>query len=102
MSARAISLRELVIEDVARTSERTGRHALPRLLRRVDVSVEDLTAAALDLPARSAAAAALAMLGTETFGADLRAAEILADECGLSVEEWTVETCCEQGVEVSP
>lgn len=101
MSAQVVSLRELVIEDCARTAAKVQRPGVARLLRRADVSSGDCTAAAIDLRPRSAQAAALAMLGAETFGADLRAAEILADECGLPAEEWIAETCREQGVEVS-
>jgi hypothetical protein len=97
-----VTLRALVIEDCARTADREQRPAVARLLRRADVSREDLTAAALDLRARTAHAAALAMLATETSHADWFAVDALADECGLLPAEWTEETAREQGVEVSP
>lgn len=101
MSAREVTLRALVIEDCARTAERHQRPAVARLLRRADVAREDLTAAALDLRPRTACTAALAMLATETVHAAGKAVDILAEECGLSGEEWIGESCAEQGVEVS-
>ena len=100
MIARTVTLRELVLEDCARVADLVQRPAVARLLRRADVSTLDCKAAAMDLRPRSAHAAALAALGSESFGADLRAAMILADECGLSIDDWTDETCIEQGVEV--
>lgn len=105
MSAQAVTLRALVIEDIAREADRRGHRAAARLLRIVGVGAgvgaEDLAVAASDLRARSAQAAALAMLATGTVHAAGKAADILADECGLSGEEWIAETCREQGVEVS-
>lgn len=101
MSAPVVTLRALVLEDCARAADRLQRPAVARLLRRADLSREDLTAASLDLRPRSARAAALAALATDAVLADGIAAEMLAEECGLSCEEWVTETAREQGVEVS-
>lgn len=102
MSAPVVTLRTLVIEDCARVADSQRRPAVARLLRRADLSREDLTAASLDLRPRSAHAAALATLATDAVLADGIAAKMLADECGISCEEWIAETRREQGVEVSP
>ncbi len=102
MSARVVSLRVLVAEDLARTAGRQGRPAAAMLLRRLHDDNDALNTVASDLrnastmQARVAGAAA----GHLADGNVQRAAGYLAEFCGLSVEEWTAETCTEQGVEV--
>lgn len=102
MSARVVSLRALVAEDIARTAERFSRHAAAMLLRRFPDDTEALNTAASDLRNASAPAARVAgaAAGHLADGNAQRAAGYLAEYCGLSADAWTAETCIEQGVEV--
>lgn len=97
MSARVVSLRELLIEDAARVALKADRPAVARLLRRADVSDEDVFAASADLKGRSIAAA-LAHVALGEFDAALGHH---CDVTGLDRRTWLAETCAEQGVEVS-
>ena len=100
MSARrtthGITLRALLIEDAARVAEL--RHpAVARLLRRPDVSPEDLAGAAVDLERYPSASRALHALSR----GDLDGA--LAQHCdatGLDREEWIAATLDEQRAEL--
>lgn len=102
MSARAVSLQALVVEDLARTAARQGRPAAAMLLRRCGDDTDALNTVASDLrngstPALRVAGAAAGHLAD---GNVQRAAGYLAEFCGLSADAWTAETCTEQGVEV--
>ena len=102
MSAGTVSLRTLVVEDIARTAAKCNRPAAAMLLRRfpcgaaLNAVAEDLGCAA-QREARVAGVAA----GHLSDGSVRCAVENLARFCGLSVEEWTAETAREQGVEVA-
>lgn len=101
MSARVASLRELVVEDIARTAERYHRPASAMLLRRFPDDTAAAKAVAADLrnsstrEARVAGAAA----GYLADGGPRVAADELAEHCGISIEAWIEATCEEQGVE---
>lgn len=99
MSAR--SLRALVLEDCALTAERQRRVCAARLLRaEVDAAVaRDVASELMADASREARAAGRAVrIALED---EQQAAVILADYCGLSVEEWIDATCDEQGVELA-
>ena len=104
MSARTVTLRALVIEDIARTAERQGRPAaamLARHLTTLDPAVLNTVASDLRNASTPALRVAGAAAGHLADGNVQRAAGYLAEFCGLSADEWTAETCTEQGVEVS-
>lgn len=101
MSAGTVSLRALVVEDIARTAAKCNRPAAAMLLRRFPCG-DALNAVAADLAGAlqregRAAGTATAHLSD---GSVRLAVERLARFCGLSVEEWTAESAREQGVEV--
>lgn len=107
MSARVVSLRELVLRDVADSAMRFFRLlCVARLLRDESVSATDMIAAIADIEAHDggehhlagACVRALRALAENTEGADHAAVEELAAHCGLTVETWMKETCREQGV----
>lgn len=103
MSARTVSLRALVIEDIARTAERAYRHAAAMLVRRFPDDDAALTAVSRDLaisvhPAARVAGAAAGALADGDIAAAVRE---LARFCGLDVAEWAAESAREQSVEVS-
>ena len=100
MSARTVTLRALVVEDIARTAERQGRPAVAMLLRRLsdDSTVLDTVASDLRNANGNASRVAGAAAGHLADGAVSRAAGYLAEFCGLSLDEWAAETSTEQGV----
>ncbi len=100
MSARAVTLRALVVEDLARTAERCQRHAAAMLLRRFPEDSTALNTVASDLRTANTPAARVAgaAAGHLADGNVRRAAGYLAEFCGLSLEEWTAETSTEHGV----
>ena len=96
MSARTVTLRALLIEDAARVAEL--RHpAVARLLRRPDVSPEDLAGAAVGLERYPSASRALRAIAV----GDLDAAMALhCDATGLDRDAWIAATLEEQGAEL--
>ena len=103
MSARVVSLRALLVEDIARTAEWANRPAAALLLRRFPEDIDAVQAVADELsasaPSRSRVAGGAA--GHLADGSTYAALRELAKFCGLSGTEGVEETCREQGVEVS-
>ncbi|MEZ4395160.1 MAG: hypothetical protein R3A48_29115 [Polyangiales bacterium] len=103
MSARVVSLRAIVVEDIARTAERASRPAAAMLLRRFSDDAAAAKAVADDLrnavtrEARVAGAAA----GYLADGGPRLAVDELAEFCGLEPDAWIEATCEEQGVAVA-
>lgn len=101
MSARTVSLRALVVEDIARTADEKGLLHVAQMLRRADLSGDDLAAACNDLRdsssvrARRAGDALRALLTGAGVDAAVRE---LAACLSLPVEHWIGGTCEEQGV----
>lgn len=102
MIARTVTLRALLIEDVARSAERAHRPAAEYLLRRLSDDTSALHAAgdelrlAVSSEARVAGRAA-AYLAIGDHGSAL---SILAAYCGLPVGEWVEATLEEQDAEL--
>lgn len=100
MSAGLVTLRALVVEDIARTAERLYHPAAALLLRRCPDDAEAARAVADSLrcsgaPRARVAGAAAGHLADDRPNA---AAFELARFCGLSVAEWAKESAREQGV----
>ena len=91
-ATHSVTLRALLIEDAARVAE--NRHpAVARLLRRADVSGEDLLCAAVDLERYPSASRALWAIAV----GDLDAAMALhCDATGLDRDAWIAATLDEQ------
>lgn len=103
MSARTVTLRALVIEDIARTAGAAAMYSAARLLRRVDLTDDDLAVICTDLSSsasRDARAAGRALMKLRTSGIGA-AISVLAEYCGLDAETWTAAARDEQIVEVS-
>lgn len=100
MSARVVSRRELVVEELARAAERANRPAAAMLLRRFHTDAAAINAVADDLrtAATRSGRVAGAAAGYLAAGGVRGAMGELADHCGLSIEEWTAESAREQGV----
>lgn len=102
MSARTVTLRALVIEDIARTAGAVAMHSAARLLRRADLTDDDLAVICTDLSSsasRDARAAGHALTKLRASGASA-AVDALAEYCGLDAETWTAASRDEQDVEV--
>lgn len=102
MSARVVSLRALVVEDIARTADRFHRPAAAMLLRRFPDDTAAAKAVADDLRNSSAATARVAgaAAGYLADGGPRVAVAELAEYCGISVKAWVEATCEEQCVTV--
>ena len=103
MSARTVTLRALLVEDIARTADRFHRPAAAMLLRRFPDDTAAAKAVADDLRNASAPAARVAGAAASYLanGGPRVAVAELAEHCGLSVEGWVEATCEEQCVTVS-
>lgn len=100
MSAPVVSRRALIVEDLARAAERANRPAAAMLLRRFPEDRAAIAVVADDLrtAATRAGRVAGAAAGYLAVGGVRGAIGEMADYCGLSVDEWLVEACAEQGV----
>ena len=91
-ATHSVTLRALLIEDAARVAE--NRHpAVARLLRRADVSGEDLLCAAQDLASYSSVARALRAIARGDYATALDAH---CDATGLDRDAWIAATLDEQ------
>lgn len=102
MSARTATLRELVIEDIARAAGAASMHSAARLLRRSDLTDDDLAVICTDLLAsgqRDARAAGRALRKIRSGDVE-SAIDVLAEYCGLDAEAWTAATRDEQSAQV--
>lgn len=98
MIARTVTLRALVLEDIARTAFRCGDESAARLLRRADVGGDDFIAVERDLSRSGLREARVAGDALSLLHLPRAAATRLAMWCGLDLGEWVDEACCEQGV----
>lgn len=100
MSAPVVSLRALVVEDIARAAERANRPAAAMLLRRCSTDTAALRAVDADLRTASTPAARIAggAAGRLADDGPRGAAFELARHCGLNLAEWAAESAREQGV----
>ncbi|MEZ4395067.1 MAG: hypothetical protein R3A48_28650 [Polyangiales bacterium] len=103
MSARVVSLRALVVEDIARTADWANRPAAALLLRRFPEDPEAVKAIADELRVAATPRARVAgcAAGYLADGSDPAALRELVDYTGLTDAEWIEETCREQGVAVA-
>lgn len=97
-----MSLRALVVEDIARIAERAHRHAAAMLLRRFPDDAQAANAVASDLRSAniSQARVAGAAAGYLADGGPRVAVAELAEHCGMSAEAWIEATCEEQNAEL--
>ena len=103
MSARTVTLRGLVTEDIARIADGAGLRSVARLLRRSDIDDNDLAAVCADLRGsehRAARNAGVALAKLRTTASVTAAIDVLAGFCGLEPEDWVATTRDEQGTSV--
>lgn len=102
MSARRISRRELILADLVWIAKAVSRSAAAELIRRGDAVAIAIAADDLALAPTSIAAAASGAALALAEGREEEAIRILAEDCGLTAEEWLAATCDEQVVELAP
>lgn len=97
----AISLRDLLREDIARALDRQGMRAAARLLRRTPLGNDDTGAVCDDVRrslVRPSEVSVFHALGALHRGNELLAVAYLAEERELDRAAWIAATCEEQGV----